>query len=140
MRLIRDRFGISEPVLVMNSDIITEVNFWDLYQSHLSQAAALTVGVRRYEYVVPYGVVEMEEGQIRSMEERPTLSFHINCGIYVVNPDILDLAPEGQLFDMPDLIQVAMRSGYTVCGYQIRGRWIAIESLGDLTEETDRSR
>ncbi|MFQ5961950.1 MAG: sugar phosphate nucleotidyltransferase [Candidatus Methylomirabilales bacterium] len=140
IRLIRDRFRISDPVLVMNSDIITEVNFWDFYEYHVGQTADLTVGVRRHEYVVPYGVVDVGEGQIHSMEERPTLSFHINCGIYVVNPDILDLVPEGQLCDMPDLIRAAMRGGYRVCGYQIRERWIAIESLGDLTEETGRNR
>lgn len=139
LRLIRDRFEISEPVLVMNSDIITEVNFQNFYQSHLRQAVALTVGVRRHEYVVPYGVVEMGEGQIRSIEERPTLSFHINCGIYVVNPEILDLVPEDQLFDMPDLIRVAMRSGRRVFGYHIRERWVAIENLKDLTEEVDKS-
>lgn len=139
VRLIRDRFGIAEPALVMNSDIITDVDFRDLHQSHIRQNAALTVGVRRYEYVVPYGVVEMGGEDIHSIDERPTLSFHINCGIYVVNPDILDLVPEDQFFDMPDLIQVLLRSGHRVFGYQIRERWVAIESLGDLTEETNRS-
>ena len=139
LRLIRDRFGIREPALVMNSDIITEVSFRDFYQSHLKKSAALTVGVRRYEYVVPYGVVEMEEGQIHSIQERPTLSFHINCGMYVVNPDILDLVPENQFFDMPDLIRAVMKAGHRVSAYPIRERWVAIESLGDLTEETNRS-
>ncbi len=136
--MIRDRFGISEPVLVMNSDIITKVNFQDLYQSHVRDAAAITVGIREYEYVVPYGVVEMEDGQICSIEERPRLSFHISWGIYVVNSDILDLVPEDQFFDMPDLIRVAVRSGYKAFGYQIREQWAAIESLEDLTEETNR--
>lgn len=138
LRLVRDRFGISEPALVMNSDIITKVNFQDLYQSHLREAAAITVGVRQYEYVVPYGVVEMAEGQICSIEERPRLSFNISCGIYVVNSDILDLVPEDQFFDMPDLIRVAIKRGYRAVRYQIQEEWTAIESLGDLTQETNR--
>jgi len=138
LRLIRDRFGLSEPVLVMNSDIITKLNFEDFYESHLREAAVLTVGVREHEYVVPYGVVQMDEKQIRSIEERPKLSFHISCGIYVVNPGILDLVPEGQFFDMPDLIRVAVKSGYKTSVYQIREKWAAIESLGDLTEESSR--
>ncbi len=136
--MIRDRFGISEPTLVMNSDIITKVNFQDLYQSHVRDDTAITVGIREYEYVVPYGVVEMEDVQICSIEERPRLSFHISCGIYVVNSDILDLVPEDQFFDMPDLIRVAVTSGYRAFGYQIREQWAAIESLEDLTEETNR--
>ncbi len=138
LRLVRDRFGISEPVLVMNADIITRVNFQDLYQSHVRDAGAITVGIREHEYIVPYGVVEMEDVQICSIEERPKLSFKISCGIYIVNPDVLDLVPEGQFFDMPDLIGAAISRGYRTFRYQIREQWAAIESLEDLTEETNR--
>ena len=138
LRLIRDRFGISEPVLVMNSDIITKLNFEDFYESHLREAAVLTVGIRAHEYIVHYGVVEMEERQICSIEERPKLSFNISCGIYVLSPSILDLVPDNQFFDMPDLIRLAIRNGHRTFVYQIREKWAAIESLEDLTEETNR--
>jgi NDP-sugar pyrophosphorylase family protein len=139
LRLIRERFRLSQPVLVMNSDIITKLNFDDFYQSHLTQDVVLTVGIREHEYVVPYGVVEMDERRVCSIEERPTLSFNISCGIYVVSPTILDLVPKGQFFDMPDLIRVALRSGHKTQAYKIREQWVAIESLGDLTEETIRN-
>jgi len=112
LRLIRDRFSIVEPVLVMNSDIMTKLDFENFYQSHLRETAVLTVGIREHEYIVPYGVVEMEERQICSIEERPKLSFNISCGIYVMNPHILDLVPDDQFFDMPDLIRGAIKSGY----------------------------
>ncbi len=138
VRLIRDRFGVAEPVLVMNSDIITKLGFHDFYQSHLRQNADLTVGIRQYDYVVPYGVVEMSEGRISSVEERPKLSFYISCGIYVVSPDVLDLVPENQFFDMPDLIQAAVKKGYTVYAYEIREPWVAVESVGDLANEISK--
>ena len=138
IRLIRDRFKLTEPVLVMNSDIMTKLDFENFYQSHLREAADITVGIRGHEYIVPYGVVEMEEKQILSVEERPKLSFQISCGIYIVNPDILNLVPKDQFFDMPDLIRVAVRSGHRTFVYQIREKWVAIESLEDLTEETSR--
>lgn len=138
LRLIRDRFGLSEPVLVMNADIITQLNFHDFHESHLKTSAGITVGIRRYEYVVPYGVVETKEGQIHSVEERPRLSFDISCGIYVVSPDVISLVPEDQFFDMPDLIRAAIQKGYSAHAYEIRESWVAIESLGDLTEETTR--
>lgn len=135
LRLVRDRFGISDPVLVMNSDIITKLNFRDFFESHLREAAAITVGVREFEYTVPYGVLKLGEGGgIRSIEERPRLSFDISCGIYVVNPEILDLVPEDEFTDMPDLIQMAVRNGFKIFGYQIEEEWIAIENLGDLKE------
>ncbi len=137
--MIRDRFGISEPVLVMNSDIITKLNFEDFYESHVRDAGAITVGIREHEYIVPYGVVEMNERQVCSIEERPRLSFNISCGIYVLSPSVLDLVPEDQFFDMPDLIRLAVRNGHRTFVYQIREKWAAIESLGDLTEEIGRN-
>lgn len=140
LRLIRDRFGIAEPVLVMNADIITEVSFRDLYETHRREEAALTVGVRRHEYVVPYGVVEMEAGMIRAIDERPHLVFQISCGIYVLEPPGLDLVPENKFFDMPDLIATLIKSGRRVYGYPILERWVAIETLSDLADETNRGR
>jgi NDP-sugar pyrophosphorylase family protein len=138
LRLIRERFKLSEPILVMNSDIITKLNFEDFYQSHLTEDAAITVGIREYEYIVPYGVVKTEEMQISSIEERPKLSFNISCGIYVVNPNVLDLVPQDQFFDMPDFIRAAVSSNYKTRAYKIREQWVAIESVGDLNEETSR--
>jgi NDP-sugar pyrophosphorylase family protein len=134
VRLIRDRFGISEPVVVMNADIITKLDFRTLYQAHLKESAAITVGIRQFECVVPYGVVQMEQGWILSIEERPKLSFNINCGIYVVNPGVLDLVPENRFFDMPDLLQTAIKAGHRTVGYEVREPWMAIENLGDLEE------
>jgi NDP-sugar pyrophosphorylase family protein len=139
LRLIRDRFRLSEPVLVMNADIMTNLDFQAFYQEHLKEAAAITVGIRPYEHLVPYGVVQMDGKKIRGIEERPKLPFYINCGIYVVSPDVLDLVPKNEFFDMPDLIGTAVRSGHAVLGYMIREEWVAIESLGDLTEETKKS-
>ena len=139
IRLVRDQFGISEPVLVLNSDIITAVNFRDLYKSHQTKNAALTVGVRRLEQIVSYGVVEMDGEEIRSIEERPTHSYEINCGIYVLNPEILDLVPPGQFFNMPDLIKISMKKGHRIIGYPIRERWMAIEDIEDLAEETKKN-
>lgn len=135
VRLARDRFGISEPVLVMNADIITKLDFRDLYQWHLKQKAAITVGVRWLNRSVPFGVVEMEGEEIRSIVERPTHSCQINCGIYVVNPDILDLTPPDKEFYMPDLIQAAMKEDHRVCGYEFQEKWVSIDNLGDLEEE-----
>jgi NDP-sugar pyrophosphorylase family protein len=139
LRLIRDRFKLSEPVLAMNADIMTKLDFQKFYQTHLKEAAAITVGIRPYEHVVPYGVVQMDGARVRAIEERPRLPFHINCGIYVVTPDVLSLVPKDDFFDMPDLIGAAVKSGRKVFGYPIREEWVAIESLGDLTEETRRN-
>ncbi|MDP6483373.1 MAG: sugar phosphate nucleotidyltransferase [Nitrospinota bacterium] len=137
VRLARDRFVISEPVLVMNADIITNVNFEDLYGWHQKREPTITVGVRWLEGEIPYGVVEMKGDEVRSIVERPRHSCLINCGIYVVNPEVLDLVPEGEFY-MPDLIQAAMGAGHRVCGYEIREKWVSIDDIGDLEDEVNR--
>lgn len=139
VRLLRDRFGIDEPILVMNGDIITELNFRELYQFHRKKGADITVGIRQYEYVVPYGVVDLDGDQIRHVRERPAQCLQISCGIYVLNPNILDMVPEGQFFDMPDLIQSAVNNRYRVLGYKINEPWVAIESLLDLEGSITRN-
>ena len=138
LRLIRDSFELAEPVLVTNADIITELDFQSFYGWHLRRNAAVTVGVRQHDYMVPYGVLQIAGEQVHSIEERPTLSFQISSGLYVLNTEILDLVPSDEKFDMPDLIRAALRTGRRVCAYPIRERWVAIESVADLTEERSR--
>lgn len=138
LRLIRDSFDLAEPVLVSNADIITELDFQNFYGWHLRQSAAVTVGVRQHDYTLPYGVLQVTDEQVHSIEERPTLTFQISCGLYVLNTETLDLVPSDEKFDMPDLIRAALRTGRRVCAYPIRERWVAIESVADLTEERSR--
>lgn len=139
LRLIRDTFRIGEPVLAMNSDIITQLDLRDFYDRHLERPAVITVGIRTHEHVVPYGVVDVEGERIRSIEERPRHAFRISCGIYVVDPEVVDLVPADRHFDMPDLIRAAIANGHGVCAHEIREPWVAIESLQDLAEETERN-
>ncbi len=136
VRLARDRFGIEEPVLVMNADIITNLNFRALHQWHKDKNAVITVGVRWFDHAVPFGVVETDGDLITSIVERPAQSHQINCGIYVVNPDVVDLSPLDEEFYMPDFIQAAMKEGHTVCGYEIREKWVSIDNIGDLEAES----
>lgn len=137
VRLVRDTFGITEPTLVMNADIITNLHFRNFYQWHQKQKAAITVGVRWLKRSVPFGVVEMDGEEVRSIVERPTHSCQINCGIYVVNPDVVDLVPPDEEFYMPDLIQAAMNEGHRICGYEFKEKWVAIDNLSDLEEEIE---
>jgi NDP-sugar pyrophosphorylase family protein len=139
LRLIRDDFAITGPVLVMNADIITEVDFQALHRWHVERHPAITVGVRRHDHVVQFGVVSLQGDRICSIEERPTVSLPISCGIYVVESAVLDLVPTTGVFDMPDLIRAVLAQGSDVLGYTIRERWVAVESMEDLQMETARS-
>ena len=79
----------------------------------------LTVGVRKYDIQVPFGVVECEDVRITGIEEKPCLSYFINAGTYLLEPAAWDRIPQGKQFDMTDLIRVLLEAGETVVGFPI---------------------
>ena len=92
------------PFLVINGDILTGVPFQQMLRYHRSHQAMLTVGVRKYDMQVPFGVVECEDVRITRIEEKPSLSYFINAGTYLLEPAAWDRIPEGRTlrYDRPD--------------------------------------
>ncbi|MDX9861809.1 MAG: sugar phosphate nucleotidyltransferase, partial [Rhodospirillales bacterium] len=106
--------GGKEPLLVINGDILTAVDFRAMHHFHREQHSDITVGVRRYEVKVPFGVLEVEDTAVRQLVEKPSYSLFINAGIYLLEPAMLDLIPTDRRFDMTDLIQLRLDGGGTV--------------------------
>ena len=114
------------PFLVINGDILTGVPFQQMLQYHRSHRAMLTVGVRKYELQVPFGVVDCDDVRITKIEEKPCHSYFINAGTYMLEPAAWDRIPEGSRFDMTDLIRVLLEAGDTVVGFPIMEYWIDV--------------
>jgi len=114
------------PFLVINGDILTGVPFQQMLQYHRSHHAMLTVGVRKYEFQVPFGVVDCDDVKITKIEEKPCHSYFINAGTYMLEPAAWDRIPEGSRFDMTDLIRVLLEAGETVVGFPIMEYWIDV--------------
>ena len=112
--------------LVINGDVITEVPFAEMLQYHRKHAAILTVGVRKYEVNVPFGVVECDDVRITKVQEKPSLSFFINAGTYLLEPSAYDYIPKGQPFDMTDLMQKLLEEGHRVIGFPITEYWLDV--------------
>jgi len=112
--------------LVINGDILTGVPFQEMLMYHRKHGAVLTVGVRKYDVQVPFGVVECEDVRITRLQEKPSLSFFINAGTYLLEPSAYDYFPEGQPFDMTDLIQRLIEAGRPVVGFPIREYWLDV--------------
>ncbi len=93
------------PVIMMNGDVLTKVDFEALLEFHNDNNASATMCVREYSYQVPFGVVESEGNKIKSMIEKPTQRFHVNAGIYVVSRSIIDDVKEHEVIDMPTLLE-----------------------------------
>jgi dTDP-glucose pyrophosphorylase len=115
-----------EPLVVVNGDILTNVNFRALIRYHQESGAVLTIGLRSYEVSVPYGVVESEGPRVVRVVEKPVYRYFVNAGIYVVEPAAIRHIPEGCRFDMTDLIDRLLASGEPVVSFPLREYWLDI--------------
>jgi NDP-sugar pyrophosphorylase family protein len=120
-----------ETQLVINGDILTQVDFKAMLTFHQDNKADMTVAVSHYEIMVPYGVVECEGAQIRSLKEKPQLGFFVNAGIYLLEPSVYKFIPNGQYFNMTDLIRWLLDAGETVVSFPIREYWLDIGEYSD---------
>lgn len=129
-----------EPLLVINGDILTRVDFRAMLDYHREHRAALTVAVRKYEFTVPYGVVESEGGIVRGLVEKPSYSFFVNAGIYLLDAVAHRLIPDGDHMDMTDLIELLLQEGQTVVSFPIREYWLDIGQYADYQRAQEDAR
>jgi dTDP-glucose pyrophosphorylase/CBS domain-containing protein len=115
-----------EPVLVMNGDLVTRVDFRALLDFHREHDADLTVAVRPYEVRVPFGVVETAGADVRAIDEKPLLKGFVNAGIYLLDPHVLRHVPPGEPFEMPDLIREVIARGGRVVSFPLHEHWLDI--------------
>lgn len=121
------------PLIVMNGDVLTKVNFSHLLDFHREHKAAATMCVREYDFRVPYGVVQLDGARINGLVEKPVHSFFVNAGIYVVDPDLLDVVPrDGRQFHMTHLFEAALAARRETAAFPIREYWIDIGQVDDL--------
>lgn len=93
------------PIILMNGDVLTKVNFEELLKFHNENDANATMCVREYEYQVPYGVIENDGHVIKSMVEKPIQRFHVNAGIYVIGRKVIESVNKNEYVDMPTLLE-----------------------------------
>ncbi len=121
----------TQPIIVMNGDILTKVDFRNLLDFHISQEADATLCIREYQLEVPYGVVSIERNRFKGIEEKPKERFHINAGLYVLNPELINYIPENTYFDMPELFKILAKENRETAVYPIREYWMDIGHMDD---------
>lgn len=116
----------SEPFFVMNGDLLTNVNFEHLHDYHMSHDAMATMCVREYDFQVPYGVVNIQDSKILSIEEKPVHKFFVSAGIYMLSPEVLEYIPENQFYDMPTLFEKLIEKRENTISFPLREYWLDI--------------
>lgn len=125
-------YNPSEPIFVMNGDLLTKVNFSQLLDFHYEQRAKATMCVREYDFQVPFGVVQIDRHTITAIEEKPVQRLFVNAGIYILEPEIPKLIPKNIYFDMPTLFEKVIAKGFETAAFPIREYWLDIGQLEDF--------
>lgn len=120
------------PVLVMNGDLLTKVNFRQLLDFHTEHLSSATMCVREYDFQVPYGVVTLDQHRIATIIEKPVQRFFVNAGIYVMEPEILEMIPHEVYLDMPSLFDKLVTQKRETAVFPIREYWLDIGRMDDF--------
>ena len=125
---------IETPLLVMNGDILSPVNYGNLLDYHIQSGRSMTVCTREYNFEIPYGVLVMRGNELVNIEEKPSHSIFINAGIYVLSPTVLKKIPSDQRYDMPDLIKTINAEMQGISCFPLSDFWLDIGNPKDYSK------
>lgn len=121
------------PVFVCNGDLVTQVDIAGLLEFHAEGGQLATIGVRGYTHEIPFGCLEVSDGRVTSLVEKPALSQLINAGIYVLDPTLVARVPRRH-FPITELFEEALRRGDPVGAFEIADEWIDVGQREQLKQ------
>lgn len=124
--------SISHPVLVMNGDLLTKVDFKQVLDFHTEQRAPATMCVREYELQVPYGVITTQSNLIQKIDEKPVNRYFVNSGIYILNPDVVKSVAKNTPVDMTSIFQRLVDSPTPPAAFPLHEYWLDIGHIDDF--------
>lgn len=128
----------NDTVLVMNSDLFTNINYEDFYLHFKEHDADMSVAAVPYSVQVPYGIFKIEDRRnITGLVEKPTYDYYANAGIYLIKKSALDLIPEDTFFNATDLIEALIAQGKKVIRFPLNGTWIDIGNPQEYRRAND---
>ena len=122
----------TEPLLVTNGDVLTDIRYSELLDFHIRHSAAATMAVRLHEWQHPFGVVKTNGVDIIGLEEKPVARSHINAGIYVLEPNVLDAIGTDEHCDMPTLFERLQDKSARTIVYPMHEPWLDVGRPADL--------
>jgi NDP-sugar pyrophosphorylase family protein len=131
---LRSLKDFDEPILVINGDILSKIDFNAFFNFHKEQNAQMTVAVRIHEVSVPYGLIETDGVAITGLVEKPVIRHFVNAGIYLLNPEVRAYIPRDRRFDMTDLIERLVQQKCAVVSFPILDYWMDLGRHADYEQ------
>ena len=114
------------PFCLLNADLLTNVSLRAMLRYHRQESNMITVATKLEKNVIPYGVVEQDGSRIVKMSEKPSFSYFINTGVYVIDPAVLAFIPQDTHIDMTDVVEHALSDGKRVGAFPVHEYWLDI--------------
>lgn len=124
IKFVREFYN--DTVLVMNSDLFTNINYEDFYLHFKEHNAEMSVAAVPYTVSVPYGIFDLNGRNIHGLIEKPTYNYYANAGIYLIKRRALDEIPDDTFFNATDLIEKLIGEKKKVIRFPLNGTWIDI--------------
>lgn len=114
------------PLILINGDVLTNLDFSDLLAYHNKNSATATICAKEYEYQIPYGVIEGHGLRITSMKEKPVHKYFVNAGVYVLEPEVVNSVVKGRYIDAPTVVEEYIEKRDNVFMFPLYEYWLDI--------------
>jgi NDP-mannose synthase len=130
---------LEDNFLVMNGDLLTTLNYSNLFSNHVNSSAAATISVHQRSENIDYGVVDYDQNnRLVGYKEKPSYKYNVSMGINVLNKELIkDYIKPNEYLDLPDLMMQLSDSGKLVNCYKEKCDWLDIGRLEDYQKATD---
>lgn len=131
---------INETFFVSNCDILVDADYSDILNYHKEKHNAITIVTSLKNYVIPYGIIKLKsDGQVLETKEKPELSYLVNTGFYVLEPEVLKYIPENEFFHITDLINKYIEEGKRVGTYPItENAWLDMGEIKEMNKMIEK--
>lgn len=135
VRLVKEFHN--DVVLVMNSDLFTDIDFEDMYLHFIENGADMSIAAVPYTVSIPFGICDLDGRDVKGIVEKPTYNYYANAGIYMLRREVLDAIPENEFYNATDLIDALVQSNDKVIRYPLKGTWIDIGTMSEYQKAKD---
>lgn len=122
----------NDTILVMNSDLFTNIDYEDFYLHFKEHDADMSVAAVPYNVNIPFGIFDLDGRNIQGIMEKPTYHHYANAGIYLIKKEVLKYIPKNEFFNATDLIEELVKQQMKVIRFPITGYWIDIGQHSEL--------
>lgn len=123
---------LTEPFVVMNGDVLSNINFTDFYKFAVQKETSLTVSIKKIVMPYDFGNIFFKDDLVLGIEEKPDIITYALAGIYIMKPGIFNLIPENKYFGMDALIKNMLSSQLPISKYELTDYWLDIGRIDDF--------